>query len=91
MTARNKYIVDVNDGDQLEIYADQFALTPNGDAVFHQVRKSALVNDKGVRNMEDDMTPVLMVKASRIKQVHLLVHSGAVPAYTDPGAIQLTH
>lgn len=91
MTARNKYVVEFNDDKPIDVYADQFALTPNGDAVFHQVRKSALVNDKGVRNMEDDMTPVLMVKASRIKQIQLIAHGATVPAYEDPGAIQLTH
>lgn len=100
MTARNKYVVthslaaiqtNFTKDRTREVYSDQVTMTPQGDVVFYQVRDSALVNDKGVRNMEKDMAIVLVLKGSMFDSIHLVAPAGDGEAYKEAGTIQLTH
>lgn len=91
MTARNKYVVTNGHGKSLEVYADDIKMTSTGDAVFYQVRDSALVNDEGLRNMQRDMATILVVKSSAFDTIHLVVPGTNTQAYTEAGTIQLTH
>lgn len=94
MTARNKYLVIHPVGSptkQREVYADEISMSPTGDMLFKQVRPSALVNDKGERNMETDMVPVLIMRAGTFDAIQLMPTSGENPCYLETGAITLAH
>jgi hypothetical protein len=87
--ARNKYVIYRRGEPAIIAYADQVTMSPTGDLVFHQVRKSALVNDKGVRSIEDDMAIVLVVSSGEFQYFELL--AGNSPAYKESGQIEIQH
>jgi hypothetical protein len=101
MLARNRYVVVYgkkyimnNPGcDEVkEVYADRILLTPNGDAVFSQVRDSVLVNEQGNgRFIGRDMATVLVVGAGVFEEIRLVPAGTERPAYTESGAVELTH
>lgn len=91
MVARNKYMVFRPAAPELTVFADEFVMTPKGDLLFRQVRKTANVNDEGQRHLQEDMVPVLVIAANSYSTVASMPPTGNIPHYSETGAVEMVH
>lgn len=88
MIARNKYIVEYTDRAPMTVYADKISITEDGsNVIFYQLRKTAAIDDNGIRICVEALTVVMILRGS-----FSCVYSASAndsPHYAESGSVEL--
>ncbi len=84
---RKEFIVSAPGG-EMKVFADDFTVTPTGNAVFAQVRDERVMNQDGSISVGKDMVTVLVLVTGSYNSIRMVNESGH-DLYKESGEIQL--
>lgn len=85
---RRKQFMVAAPGGEMSVFADDFTVTPSGNAVFAQVRDERIMNQDGSVTMGKDMVTVLVLVAGSYNSIRMVNESGH-DLYKESGEIQM--